>query len=79
MPRTLQDNEKNVILKNDAQRIASDVYIDNTNDIIYKRYTLNTVEEEMVRIRKITDGSNVRWIADVAFDLWTKRVTATYT
>lgn len=79
MARVLNNNEKNTILKNDAQRIASEIYIDDNNNTIYKRYTLGTDEEEIVRIRKIVNGNIIRWIVDVASDKWTNRLSATYT
>lgn len=79
-PRVLNIQEKNAILKNDAQRIAAETYIDDANCTIYKRYALdNKYPEEIVRIRKITDGGIVRWVVDVAFNFWTKRASATYT
>ena len=76
--RTLTEAEKNVILKNDAQRIASEVYIDCATNIIYKRYTLENDFEEIVRIRKIVNGDITRWLVDVAHDKWTNKITATY-
>ena len=39
----------------------------------------NKYPEEIVRIRKITDGAIVRWVVEVAFDLWSNRTSATYT
>ena len=49
MPRILKINEKNVILKNDAQRIAAEVYIDNTGDLYYWSLTRGVNFSETLR------------------------------